>query len=515
MQRISMSIVAGLAALSTTYVCTASLYKRETQKYLYFNFLSLAIALYLIGNLIETTNDSIAASLIGMKVAYLGIPFIPPLWYLWVREYCGKKIENVAVVLAIMAIPACMTMLAWTWESNHLFFTGFEHYKDLVTGNLITINGPLYPLKLVYLYAFNILGVYTIISMYLKGTKRFRQQAPFFLASALIPIFNTATYTLSFSHYNVDITPYGLACTLFALSVMAPKYGLANYSSMLKDNALDHLHEGILLFDKDGIYMDSNESFKKLFPQVRNVPIGSSIDEMNYLPFNSSIFSELTSDDNRLKEFSREYEGDIRTYSLSIAQVEMQGKTIGYSIIIYNITFLKNIMTDLEAKAHVDPLTGIYNRRYFFEKGLLEIERIQRSRSPFSLIMFDLDFFKNLNDSFGHPYGDYVLKTVARLASHSLRKNDVLGRYGGEEFCLLLPDTNLEGAYIKAENIRQKINHYTFENEGMIAHVTASFGLATYDFSSEKDNLEQMLQRADANLYKAKENGRNMVWKGE
>ncbi len=512
MERVSMTVVAGIAALATTYVCTASLYKRETQKYLYFNFLSLAISLYLIGNLIETSNDSIEASLIGMKIAYLGIPFIPPLWYLWVREYCGKRIEHVGIVLAIMAVPAFLTVLAWTWEQNHLLFDDFERYKDLVTGNLITIDGPLYPLKLIYLYAFNILGLYTIISMYMKGTRRFRQQAVFFFASTLIPIFNTATYVVSIAAYNIDITPYGLALTLFILSIMAPKYGLSNFSSILKDNALDHLHEGILLFDKDGIYMDSNEAFKKLFPQVNTIALGTSIDEMPYLPFTAAIFKESRNEShNHLTEFTREYEGSIKTYTLSVSQVELQNKTIGYTVIIYNITLLKNIMTDLEAKAYVDPLTGLYNRGHFFEKSVYEIERVKRTRGSLSVIIFDLDFFKRLNDSFGHLYGDYVLKTIAILCSTNLRKTDVMARYGGEEFCILLPDTSIDGARIKAENIRKKISTYTFDHGGVSTNVTASFGITLYDHALENDTIEQMIQRADENLYKAKNSGRNKV----
>ena len=107
-------------------------------------------------------------------------------------------------------------------------------------------------------------------------------------------------------------------------------------------------------------------------------------------------------------------------------------------------------MTDLEEKAAVDALTGIYNRRHLYETGQREVEIARLNHEPLSVIMFDLDHFKKINDTYGHGFGDYVLKSVALLCSNNLRKSDVFARYGGEEFFILLSGTPIGVAYGKA-----------------------------------------------------------------
>lgn len=267
------------------------------------------------------------------------------------------------------------------------------------------------------------------------------------------------------------------------------------------------MKEGIIIFDKAGIYMHSNKAVQNLFPEIRNAPLGTSIQEMPYLPFDGSVLSDKK---ENLKEFSHTYGNHMKTYSLSISPVYFKNALIGYSVNIYNITPFKNIMMQLETQAHIDQLTGAHNRRYLFERGALAIEQAKLVQQPLSLVMFDLDFFKKLNDTYGHPYGDYVLKTVALVCSQDLRRTDFLARYGGEEFCILLLDTSLGGAHIKAEAVRNKIASHTFEQGDIRTPVTASFGVSTLDLCAD-DTLEALIKRADDNLYSAKATGRNKV----
>ena len=125
--------------------------------------------------------------------------------------------------------------------------------------------------------------------------------------------------------------------------------------------------------------------------------------------------------------------------------------------------------------------------------------------------MFDLDHFKRVNDTYGHPCGDYVLKTVASIAGALVRKTDVLARYGGEEFCVLLSGTDNAAAVARAETIRQVICDRKLVFEDRHIGVSASFGVAELDLNQEHDDIGTTLKRADAKLYTAKENGRNRV----
>jgi len=122
-----------------------------------------------------------------------------------------------------------------------------------------------------------------------------------------------------------------------------------------------------------------------------------------------------------------------------------------------DITHHKRMEKELYSLSITDPLTGIYNRRYFQEKLEEEIERVRRGGGVFSVVMFDIDHFKTINDQFGHQVGDTVLKTLVKIVKDRIRRIDILARWGGEEFVLLLPNTTLENAKGLAEELRRKI----------------------------------------------------------
>jgi diguanylate cyclase (GGDEF)-like protein len=158
--------------------------------------------------------------------------------------------------------------------------------------------------------------------------------------------------------------------------------------------------------------------------------------------------------------------------------------------------------------AMTDSLTGIPNRRALME--LAEHAMARRGAAPMTLMMIDVDHFKRINDTWGHPTGDAVLRQVARLLAGRLRGGDVLGRYGGEEFCVLAPDTDHDGARTLAESLREIISYKTLSIENESIQVTVSVGVACCRADSLRD-LKDLLAEADAALYAAKEAGRNRV----
>lgn len=170
---------------------------------------------------------------------------------------------------------------------------------------------------------------------------------------------------------------------------------------------------------------------------------------------------------------------------------------------------MKYQYTEKEFMSVLDGLTGLYNRRQF-EIGLeQEYNRTKRHPSDFSLAILDIDFFKKVNDTYGHQYGDYVLKTVANLMKQAFRKTDLLYRYGGEELIMIMPETNIEGAIIPVQRLRRMIEEYDFDYNGVKTKVTASIGL-TMNYP-EFNSPAELLKSADEALYKAKESGRNRV----
>lgn len=175
----------------------------------------------------------------------------------------------------------------------------------------------------------------------------------------------------------------------------------------------------------------------------------------------------------------------------------------------YLLARIKLLHVEMSRIAHIDSLTNIYNRLHFQQFLDAEIDRVRRYGNTFSLIFFDLDHFKDVNDEYGHLVGDEVLAQVATLVQKANRSADIFARYGGEEFIILTPSTDIQGAGQHAERLLEDINNHRFETVGRI---TCSFGIA--EFKPETDDVTSLLMRADTALYQAKRTGRNNVVKG-
>jgi diguanylate cyclase (GGDEF)-like protein len=170
---------------------------------------------------------------------------------------------------------------------------------------------------------------------------------------------------------------------------------------------------------------------------------------------------------------------------------------------------LQELLAHAQVLARTDGLTGLYNFRYFFELASYEFSAAMRYQRPLSIIIFDTDNLKLVNDTFGHITGDKMLLNVAQTASKQVRSVDALARYGGDEFVVLLPQTNAQQAFPVAERIRSSVADMRIETEKGPLAVTLSIGIAELQLDLVDENLETIVQRADKALYTAKSTGRN------
>lgn len=164
---------------------------------------------------------------------------------------------------------------------------------------------------------------------------------------------------------------------------------------------------------------------------------------------------------------------------------------------------------ELKILANTDSLTKILNRRVLYEQGVEEFSLASKYDFEFSLILFDIDFFKNVNDQFGHPIGDILLQQLTELITENIRKEDIFSRYGGEEFALLLRKTNKQTGYHIAEKLLHIIEGHSFIIEDHLINITVSIGIS--QFSKEYPGFDHMMKTADRALYQAKSLGRNQV----
>ena len=283
-----------------------------------------------------------------------------------------------------------------------------------------------------------------------------------------------------------------------------------NLEVMLKKNEhlLDIVNSNVpyIKTNPKGIITEISPSFYSMI-QASEELIGQNINILKSGHTPQKLYKTLWDTIENGQKYSIEIEninfyGGTNWYkSIIIPDTNEDGDIIGY------IAFYTNIDDSVQnkAKADTDYLTGLNNRQKFEMDINEEINRAQRYHHPFSIIMVDIDYFKMVNDTFGHDAGDIVLKEFSQLLMHNIRQADILARWGGEEFIILCPNTQIDGAKALAETLRVKIQEHIF---GDIGQKTASFGVTQYQ---EGSDLKTIFLNVDNALYRAKEDGRNRV----
>ncbi|WP_094551495.1 GGDEF domain-containing response regulator [Petroclostridium xylanilyticum] len=273
--------------------------------------------------------------------------------------------------------------------------------------------------------------------------------------------------------------------------------------------------EAIIMLDEKGTVAFWNPAAENLFGYLQEEILGKDLhrlvvlDEQSYRAYkNSFIHFQSTGEGIYI---GKNVELKAKNKAGKILDVELTLTAVKRKKSLYTIGIVRDIGERKKAEEQVyfltitDPLTKIYNRRYFTQKLEEEIERAKRAGNKFSLIMLDIDRFKRINDSFGHNAGDEVLKSMAELVKNRNRKIDIFARWGGEEFVILLPDTTVKNAARLAEELRESLSQMDMPGAG---RVTASFGVAGY---CPGDNVDSLVNKADNMMYEAKAAGRNCV----
>ena len=279
------------------------------------------------------------------------------------------------------------------------------------------------------------------------------------------------------------------------------KLKLEEYIALIDANII------ILSTDVDGVITEVSEAFCKISGYSKEELLGKNHNMVRNQDMPAAFYEKMWETLKSGQIWSGEIKNSRKDGSeywveatISPRYNEM-GVIVGYTALRQDITDKKRI----EELSITDRLTGLYNRLKLDELLSLYVNIAHRHKTPFSTIMLDIDKFKSVNDTYGHQVGDTLLQEIATILKTNLRLEDSVGRWGGEEFLILLPNTTQEGAAVLAEKLRTAIEHTAFSTVGKR---TASFGVASY---VEADDAKTIVGRADEALYRAKEKGRNRV----
>ena len=212
-------------------------------------------------------------------------------------------------------------------------------------------------------------------------------------------------------------------------------------------------------------------------------------------------------------EFDKQNDRDLFPLRVFDYQ-QLLNKYLNYVVLSYELVKanveLETIIKKLKRQCSRDCQTGVYNYRHFRQRLHMEFKRAKRYREPLTCIMLDVDHFKSINDNYGHRFGDFVLKKLGSLLRCPLRETDIVARYGGDEFGILVPNTGYQGAYIIAQKIQGRINNFIFRYNGLNTAITVSLGLASI-LDDQVLSPGQLVDFADKALYQVKKKGGNGI----
>ncbi len=481
-----------------------------------------------------TLSPTLEAKHFWLKLENIGIITVPVLWFFFTIKFTrlDKWLTGKPAMLLFWVIPFISLLFIFSERWFHLYYPS-THVAMENGGPLLISRGPMYWVALSQSYLLEIIGMGMLIWRFIQSRLVYRRQMLYLIGAVTIPFFMNIVYQINpglipFFSVPVDLTP--LFFNVTAILLVASIFGLSLFDlvPIARDTVMEHIPEMVFVVDAHDRVVDANLMAQKWLGKPINEISGQDPVE---------VFRGWPQLLNRFffTEFSRE-EIEIpgtptHTLEIVITPIYNRLKTLeGRVIVARDITdrkALENKLTEvnislqnqlnenellraklLEQAIH-DPLTGAFNRRYFSEALDQEAARSTRENTPFSILILDVDHFKQFNDTYGHKCGDIVLQSLANFLNENTRQGDIVCRYGGEEFVILMTDVASEAAYKRAELFRSNFENMTVEYEGKKLKCTFSSGIASYPMHAGSG--ETLLILADQALYQSKANGRNRV----
>ncbi|MHB1457806.1 MAG: histidine kinase N-terminal 7TM domain-containing diguanylate cyclase [Armatimonadota bacterium] len=475
-----------------------------------YGALMLSIAIYSIGYGFELNSNSLNNKLFWLDVQYLGISFLPAFWNIMAIQYVGReKWLNKYTLFLLFLIPVITLLLHYTDAYHHLHYGPASIIHNGPFEIISFAKGPFYWVYVVYVNLSILFGNILFFDFWRRSVAMYRKQITVMFIASIFPWISHLFYVTGNSIYGLDLAPFALLVSTLIYWYGLRSYHLFDLIPIARETILDVITDSILVLDMNDRIIDYNTIAKKMFNNLSEDVMGSNVfDVFGEYP---AIIEAIKQTDVKKSQIRIEKDDVAYFYTITINPIlKEKSKQLGRIILFHDISDHIELMDTLHTTAIRDDLTGVFKRGYFLTATKDALEKASKRKVPVSIIVIDLDLFKLVNDTYGHKAGDTALKAVADVLISTLRENDILGRFGGEEFVIFLPHTTPKAAAQVAERLRIAIQN-TKVNIGIIdIDVRASFGVAGVD-STKTVNFDQLFANADRALYAAKNTGRNRV----
>ncbi len=497
-------------------------------------FTFLALAFWGFGYAMLIVSRELELKIFWLRVENIGIVPQSLFWFIFALQYYRQdKRAPIGLISALSIIPLISLVVIFSDNWIHYYYKSIEllHPNG---GPLKLQRGALYWALFVEVYLLELAAVVLLLRRFIVYRSIYRKQMALLITAIFIPwaanIYFQLAPRLSLPAWMVtslDVTP--LAFTASAALISAAIFGLKLFDliPIARHRVLEYIPQMVFVVDAEDRLLDINETGQKWLGK----PVGQMLGQL--------MTDALSSWPELIQHYQNRFESreeihipgnPARTLEIAIFPIYNRHKIEGRVIVAHDITNRINLENELkeanqslktqiaeiqilreklEEQAIRDPLTGVYNRRFLAETLDTELAQSTKNSTPVSVMILDIDHFKKFNDTYGHKCGDIVLQALAKQLVAEARRGDVVCRYGGEEFTILMPNLSLEAAYERADKWRKNFAATLVEFEGQLLSTTFSAGVACFPIHGTTG--EAILQAADHVLYESKHKGRNQV----
>jgi len=459
---------------------------RENSLFSIFSLLCLFSSIYIFGTWFQLNADSIEQINFGQKIKYFGVPVSAAIWLVFALRIHFRKKMSFAGMAFLFSVPVFTIMLVATNEFHGLFYESVSTFER--DGFLLStrMTGPLYFINVIYSYGVVLFVLYVFARAWIRS--KFKIDSAYFwlLLGGVVTVLLSVCYLLMAIAY---------AAALF-------RYNLFDSKQIFDKQIFSEIKEGLIITDENGLLIDYNRAAVDVFSWLTQANKGRPINDFDH-------GSELISSNDQGFCLRLAKGEQTRTYEFRITDLVENRRNVGRVYIFLDVTDQVKTLKELNYMVNHDSLTNVYNRRKILEELENKLQDTYSRGIDLSILMLDIDHFKKINDTYGHQAGDHVLTETIQECTNILRKGDIIGRYGGEEFVVILPNTNGAQAAAVAEKLRSKISETKHHIGADHIRITVSIGVAAV--TASRPDIRELIKLADSALYKAKGAGRNKV----
>jgi len=467
----------------------------------------IALVIYIFAYAFQLASDTLEAIMQWTVVQYLGIATAPALGLIFILHYLGIRLSH-GVKAAMLAIPAITIVMVATNDYHHLYYKSIQ----LVHGApFLTVDfeiGHWYIVHGIYTFSSMLAAFVLLARRWSMTIKSFRKQLVTLMIGQLLPIAAAFVYLIGLVPYGMDPVPLVLCVTsvLYIWAIVSSR--MLTIVPIARAAIFESMSEGVVVLDAAGRLVDMNNAMSRMLPGLGMSDIGSDWGTLWHRITGTSF--PATSEDGRLQaEVDWQAHGTAAHYDIRSSVVRgPEGGSLGSVLMVIDVTQERKLQQQLTKLAYYDGLTGIYNRTQFVVQAKRQMEQARVNECPLSYILFDIDHFKRINDTYGHEAGDRALMHITAIVQARLPEPAIFGRFGGEEFAIGLPGCSLPDASELAERIRASLEAEPLRFGRDEIRITSSFGMAE---CRPDDAFETVFRQADQALYDAKRAGRNRI----